>query len=295
MIINALGKHTGHEASIYALTPYDDDHFLSVGGDGYVVKWKISDDNYDGQVVATVNGKLFSVCVLSDGIITVGDMYGHVYWVDTWKGTTIKNYPHHTKGVYSLIHHGGYLFSGGGQGMLTKWDINKMLPVESIQIGISSLRVIIPYDVDKLLLGSSDNSIYEVNLNNMDVKPRFKYAHENSVFSLVIDGDHLYSGGRDAHINCYNLISDEMVKRIPAHWFTVNDLIKINDTGYMASASRDKRIRIWNMESLDVIQSIDVQNGGHVNSVNSLMYLKEHRLLFSASDDRSISRFKLTY
>jgi WD40 repeat protein len=293
MYLKAQGKYTGHRASIYDLAQLDGEHFLSAGGDGYIVKWKITGDDYDGKAIASVDAKIFSMCLLTDGLIVIGDMNGHVYWVDTWKNTTLKNIPHHRKGVFSLIFHEGYVYSGGGSGLITKWDIQNMLPIESIQASSDSIRQIIPYKKEKLLIGSSDNSIYQLDTQLMQMDPLFPDAHENSVFSLMIDGDHLYSGSRDAHINKYDIVTQELLARVPAHWFTVNDLIKIPGSPYMASASRDKRIRLLNTESMEVIKSIDVQNGGHINSVNKLLYIHQHHTLLSASDDRTISRFIL--
>ncbi|NNF36458.1 MAG: hypothetical protein HKN68_20315 [Saprospiraceae bacterium] len=293
MIVKAQGKYKGHKASIYDLAQLDGEHFLSAGGDGYIVKWKVAGDDYDGQAIASVDAKIFTMCILEDGLMVIGDMNGHLYWVDTWKNTTLKNIPLHQKGVFSLKYHEGYVYSGGGSGLITKWAIDKMIPVESIQISSESIRNISVLNRDILLIGCSDNSIYKLNGQNMQVDQLFPDAHENSVFSLMVDGDHLYSGGRDAHINKYNLITRELLSRVPAHWFTVNDLIKIQGTPYMASASRDKRIRLLNTETMEVIQSIDVQNGGHINSVNKLLYISEHHTLLSASDDRTISRFVL--
>ena len=105
------GKYQGHKASIYDLIILDQNHFLSAGGDGYVVKWNIIGDDFNGQVIASVDAKVFSMCMIKDGLLTLGDMNGHLYWVDTWKKKTVKNIKHHSKGVYSILYHNSCLYT----------------------------------------------------------------------------------------------------------------------------------------------------------------------------------------
>ncbi|HQF28656.1 MAG TPA: WD40 repeat domain-containing protein, partial [Bacteroidia bacterium] len=59
-------------------------------------------------------------------------------------------------------------------------------------------------------------------------------------------------------------------------------------------ASRDKTVKIWDPESLEVIIRLEKQEAdGHVNSVNKLLWLNNTDLL-SAGDDRSIALWKMT-
>lgn len=70
-----------------------------------------------------------------------------------------------------------------------------------------------------------------------------------------------------------------------AHMFTINHLAFSPDGSLFATASRDKTIKIWDTYSLKLLKVLDtIRHGGHINSVNRLLWLPE--MLVSASDDQ---------
>ena len=61
----------------------------------------------------------------------------------------------------------------------------------------------------------------------------------------------------------------------------------------MATASRDKHIKIWE-DDLTLLKVIDFEKfAGHKNSVNKLCWLAEEKILLSVSDDRSMIAWKI--
>ena len=286
-------KYSGHIGAVYELCRLDDHHFLSCSGDGYIVKWKINDFDLDGKVLAHVNARVFSICLVKDHLLVVGDMNGEMYWIDLHSHETIRRFQTHRKGIFSLIFYQGFLYSAGGDGVLTRWNVESMYPEESLQVTSSSLRKIKVLGKNQFLIAASDGNIHLVNIAVMTTSVFISNAHDPSVFCLAISADSIYSGGRDAHIRKFSL-SGELIQEIPAHWFTVNELIYVDSQEpLLISASRDKKIRVWNADNLELIQSIDVQLGGHINSVNDVLYIPKEKVLLTASDDRTISRFQI--
>jgi WD40 repeat protein len=55
-----------------------------------------------------------------------------------------------------------------------------------------------------------------------------------------------------------------------------------------ATASRDKTLKIWDVATQEIIQRIEQTNEGHLNSVNTLLWMDDNTLV-SAGDDRSIN------
>jgi WD40 repeat protein len=286
------GKYQGHKSGIYQLARYNDDHFLSCGGDGYIVKWAMHSESYDGKVIAKVEGKIFSMLLLPDDLLVAGDMNGDLFWIDLKNNIVLKRISHHKKGIFSIIMLNNYVYTVGGDGVLSRWNKDTFFPIESIKLSYGSLRTIVPLNNYNLLVGAGDSHVHLVDLKKMSSRIYISGAHKPTVFAIAVSDQYLFTGGRDAHISKFSLAGD-LIDRISAHWFTVNDLVLIAEHKLLISASRDKRIRIWDGDSMILSQSIDVHSGGHVNSVNALLYIPESELLLTASDDRTISKFKL--
>ena len=58
----------------------------------------------------------------------------------------------------------------------------------------------------------------------------------------------------------------------------------------------DKSIKVWDAETFQLLKVIDkARHAGHGTSVNRLLWTNHNNLLVSASDDRSISIWDLTF
>ena len=90
--------------------------------------------------------------------------------------------------------------------------------------------------------------------------------------------------------------SYDIVKTLEGHTFWVYSVIELSDgeyKGYLASGSSDKTIKIWDAENFKVLQRIDKEENGHVNSVNSGFWDENSGMFISGSDDRSAIAWKI--
>ena len=101
------------------------------------------------------------------------------------------------------------------------------------------------------------------------------------------DSEFLYTGGKDAHLRCWNWKSGEEKITVPAHNYVIYDLILLDEGNVLVSASRDKTIKVWSAEDLRFQQRLDLKEKGHRHSVNSLVKLSESSFV-SGSDDKKI-------
>lgn len=293
MTIKKIHTCTGHRAAIYALAPSKDErHFLSAGGDGWVTEWSL-DEPETGKLAASVGTQIFSLCCLPDSRLVVGDMNGGVRWIDRSTPGDTRNIQHHKKGTYDLLAVGNWVFTAGGDGILTRWDLGKGHSVESFQLSNQALRSIaFSKRRNELAVGASDNSIYFLDIESFELKQTLKDAHQNSVFTIVYspDGRYLLSGGRDALLRVWDLETELRLSPLspehPAHLFTVNHIAFSPDGQYFATASRDKTLKIWDARTFQLLKVADtIRYGGHINSVNRLLWLPD--CLVSCSDDRT--------
>lgn len=286
-------KLHGHKGSIYSLC-YDFSHkeVLSGGGDGWIVSWP--SDQPDGKVIADVNDQIYSLYQMPDnGGIVAGTLSGDLFFVDPGTMNPARRKVYHQKGIYDLIECSERLITAGGDGKLGIWNPVTTEIEESIAVSHRSLRTLALNPAkDHLAVGASDGQIYVFSLDDWNLKAHIESAHKPSVFTLLwLDDSTIVSGGRDAHLRVWGMddLTHPMVD-LSAHWFTVNHLAKHPVRPVLASASRDKTIRIWNTEDFSLIKSLDAsKSGGHIHSVNRLLWSDSGNRLYAASDDASIS------
>ena len=208
MKIEKIHTCTGHRAAIYTLAPGKDErHFLSAGGDGWVTEWNL-DDPETGQLAASVETQVFSLCSLPNGRMVAGDMNGGVRWIDRLAPGDTRNIQHHQKGTFDILAAGNWVFTVGGDGVLTRWDMEKGRSEESFQLSNQALRSIsFSEKRQELAVGASDNSIYLLDAETFELRHILENAHANSIFTVAYspDGRHLLSGGRDAMLKVWEM------------------------------------------------------------------------------------------
>ena len=291
--LTCQARLTGHNASVFALGASSRPGFVMSGsGEGWLVEWDLSNPE-TGRLCARVDRQIFSLLHLpGTSRVVAGNMDGGLHWVDLDDPSSTRNIAHHQKGTFALLAVGDYLFSGGGDGRLTRWSISDARSEESLQLSFESIRALDYCPArNEIAVGAGDGNIYLLD-PNLNIQHTIHQAHQKTVFSLryAPGGDYLLSGGRDAHLRAWNA-NDSWGKLTeqPAHWFTINDIAFHPTAPIFATASRDKTIKIWEAQSFQLLRVLDsIRYQGHINSVNCLHWDAETGLLVSGSDDRTL-------
>jgi WD40 repeat protein len=292
LMVKHTGVLSGHRGAVYAMCrAAKSDVFYSSGGDGWIVAWPASGQISDGSLIAQTDSGVFCLALQPDeNYLVAGDMNGHIYWINLEEKNITARVAWHTRSVFALEFTPYGLLSAAGDGILCLWDPVSRLPLMSVQLSAQGLRCLaFDPESERVYVGASDNAVYVWNVAAWRLEHTISRAHENSVFSLLITtAGRLLSGGRDAQLCAWDTSSMQNIKRLPAHWFTINNIISMEGTPYLATASRDKSIRIWQRETLEPVLTLDAMKGGHVNSVNSLLWIPDRNTLISCGDDRLI-------
>jgi WD40 repeat protein len=288
---------TGHEAAIFALTEgRTPQYVLSGAGEGWVVEWDLENAAL-GKLIAKAAANIYALVFdKASNKAIAGDMNGGIHFLNLNDSTLSKHIKHHEKGCFGLKIRENNLFSLGGDGVFTRWNLSEMRSVESLQLSGESLRCLVFSPRQNIwAIGSSDGNIYIVEAYEFTILHVFKSAHRSSVFSLAFSPDEKYliSGGRDAFLKMWQMSDYQLITSVPAHNYTINALVfNPENERIFASASRDKTIKIWEfMPELEAIRLMKVIDSGrfdgHTRSVNSLAWLSGKHLV-SASDDRRL-------
>ena len=289
--VSRYAQLKGHEGAVYTLSASGNARcILSGGGEGWIAEWDL-DAPDKGRLLARVEAQVFSLLRLSSGEIVAGDMNGGLHWIHSADPSRNRDVAHHRKGVFSLLEAGGNLFTAGGEGRITRWSIAEQRSIESLQLSAQRLRAL-DYCPQRheIAAGSSDGNIYILHADTLDLRHTLERAHTSSVFAVRYspDGQRLFSGGRDAMLRAWDPGSNWQVGFAePAHWFTINAIAVHPERPLFATASRDKTIKIWDVQSLRLYKVLEpFRDKGHPHSVNALLWMDNY--LISASDDRTL-------
>eukprot|EP00842_Homolaphlyctis_polyrhiza_P002668 jgi/Hompol1/3401/HPOL_006511-RA len=146
------------------------------------------------------------------------------------------------------------------------------------------------YDNSRLYTGAYDGKIRMFDMTSGDLL-KTTDAHNLSIWSMAMDArnDRLFSAGTDGAIKIWSSINETMtpVDQLKSHTGKVYS-IKLQGN-LVLSASSDKTIKLWDMNTLECVQTLE----GHTAGVNSLQLLPGNQLA-SVSSDKSIKIWDLS-
>lgn len=279
----------GHAASVYSCVTQKP-FIYSGSGDKHVARWKIEEGVQDNFTIK-FNDAVYSLEIAWDSILIIGLSSGDLHFVDTVERREIKYYTQHRSAIFGLHYcpSSKYLFVGDADGNLSVWNDQFELVIY-LPIGSGKIRSIRTNRTgEQLLIGCQDGTVRVFDLNNFNELVRIE-AHKGGCSAVLFDptdDNQIITGGKDARIKRWNMQNEALLQNIPAHNFSVYDMILLNDQKQMASASRDGTIKIWNVTDLDFIQRLDRKAGGHTHSVNALSKIDENSFV-SCSDDKRL-------
>lgn len=297
--VHPVHNFTGHRGSVYVLSDAGEENaFYSSGSDGNLVRWDL--DHPDrGLAIATMDDAVFSLCRdPSTNFFYAGTQKGFVYQIRSGEERNARKIVFHKNSVHSLLLLDQILYTFAADGIMAIWEADTMKLIKAIQISPYKIRSAIkPANLSCMLISDGAGRIFSYDIPGGEIKLILQIEGIRSVFSMlyISDQDLLWIGGMDALIHRYRLAAGvQKSEQTQAHWYTVNSLVDLEPLPMVASASRDKSIRIWNKNDFSLLKDISPSKpGAHRHSVNALLWKAEQRLLLSASDDGSIKSWKL--
>lgn len=292
-----LFRLKGHRDSLYSLSPdRDEDHLLSAGGDGLIARWSMA-NNQDATLVAKVPATIYSMLLKGDQLLA-GTRHGDIHLIDLAENREIKCFQWNKAPVFALQEQGDGWLSAHGDGRLLRWKSaeNEAQIVAQHFQPEAPLRGLAVHDQ----LIAAAYSDHHIRLFSSGLEEINKLeGHSNSVFTVLFvnNGKYLISGGRDAMLRVWEVASGKLLDSIAAHLSTINHLIALPELKLIATAGRDKSIKLWDAQTLELKKVVDYSKFpglAHSHSVNRLHWSSKHRALWSAGDDRLVIKYNIT-
>ena len=293
-VVDNIEKFSGHKGAIYKIILSRYTNILySTGGDGWIVKWDYHITK-EGQLIATDDDNIFALVELDESILLAGTLQGNLLIVDL-KHKTPRKIKLHRHAIYDILIVKNRIYTIGADGLLNELSCYDFKILNTFRISQKPLRRVICANDTDLYIAASDGKVYLFNIHTNNIVTISADQTKRAVFSLVENVKYgtIITGSMDAHLRIWDRELEILQESIPAHLFTINDMVIDSNNDLLFTASRDKCIKVWSSVNMQLLKVIDFQKfRTHTHSVNSLCIKDKELLVFSAGDDRQIVKIK---
>jgi len=298
--VNKAFQLTGHNAGIYALTAGRSAHTVLTGsGDNIVAEWDLRDPQVLPFAIR-LETTVYALEHVGNDQLAIGQGRGGIHIIDLGSKQEVRHLALHKKAVFDLhcLREKNLLLSFSADGTFAVWDSSSYELLRHIPLGDLKMRRASSDNDGRFLVTSGNDGRLRVFETEMFNEVATFDAHEKSsnisVFSA--EDSRLISGGWDGHLRLWNATGNfEMMTEIPAHNYAIYDMCFSPDGKLLATASRDKTVKIWDAATLKPLARLDVKSGGHSHSVNALHWNTETGLLVSSGDDRRLIGWRVSF
>lgn len=290
-------QHTinDHIAGIYALCLGPDGTLLSGSADKHVVAWD-SETGEQSGFAAKLNQAVYALDYLSEHRqLLVGNSHGGFHVLDLDAGKELRLLQVHKRGIFGFQKLPGQrLAVTGGDGSVSFWDAPTLNLIRHIPLSGKKLKKIILLNNATIAVADSAGPIHLLDAESFNPAGQLAGHHNGSnCLAMHPSKNVLISGGRDAHLRIWDTETSREMHAVAAHNFSIYDMAFSPDGKWLATASFDKTVKLWNADTMELVQRIERPDpAAHRASVNALVWLDNQRLV-TAGDDKRITFWKL--
>ena len=292
MEVKQRGILNEHKAAIYTICAGAEDHiFYSGGSDRYVIRWNLKTMEAE-KVVSKSPTTIVSLSLLKEqNILLIGQIEGGVHVIDLNENKELKYLKIHKGYIFDIqfIEEKNEVVFSSGDGTISIWSIPEFNLLFQTTVGEGKNRKLAYSAAREELAVASSDSFVQV-FDTKDWRKKYTVTDlESGANSVVYTDSNLLIGTKNAHLHEYDLTTATKRDGIPAHNWAVYDLTYHAEYNVIASASRDKTVKFWNPEKLNVLKRLEgFKDKAHTHSVNTLLWTKYENLLITAGDDKMI-------
>jgi WD40 repeat protein/energy-coupling factor transporter ATP-binding protein EcfA2 len=219
--------------------------------------------------------------------------------------------PAHSDAITSIAFNplGNLLVSGGEDGIVFVWNVPSL---DSSQSEFTPLYTFnghdgpvysVAFNTRGSLMASTgaDGKVLVRNLSSLQITAAYIVASPIPIYSLAFtqNGEYLIFGRDDGALLVMDSSTGEIKTQISQHASAILAIASAANGKFIASASKDGSVILWNIDTLLLSQDILAQSPGlllsaHTDSVHALAFSADSQLIASASRDKSIILWSTT-
>lgn len=290
---HTMTRWTGHNGAIYDLVYWAErGNWVSAGGDGLVVAWS---ETGEGIGIFHHHEAFFSVGLWGQDLVA-GTASGDAFVLHEGRPRRWKAHENGTFAFATLAD--GALLTGGGDGAGCLWgrdDSGEMLNLGDAwsRPAGGKIRGFFAGPDGQTLVASSDGTARLLSLSSRTLSAPVA-RHEGGVYCAVwLEAKAVWlTGGRDGHIRASRPDGTEILS-LPAHEGSIYRMCVVGQQ--LWTAGRDKRIKIWDVDTLKPLHRLEAPSGAHARSVNAMACHRadEFSEIVTGGDDRVVIRHRL--
>lgn len=280
-----IGTLRGHQDVVWCLTAYRG-RLYSAGNDMIVKVWDLDHlakgciGNYRGHT-----GRVHCMAKRSNMLYTGGADSSIRVWNTERAAQTDVVEGAHDNIICAMAITGDYLFTSS-YALIKVWDIKTLSLVHSFTALDHWVRALAVSPAKDKLYSGSHNAIHLWETSR-SFQSLGIISHEGgSVHSLAVNKLFIIAGSINQNVQVFSATTHQFVMNLSNHLGTVCALVLSLSGRFLFSASQDKSISVWNMETMLPIQVLS----RHQGAVNALAICGN--LVLSGSEDHEIKVFR---
>jgi WD40 repeat protein len=282
----------GHASSIYAICN-NQQKIYTASGDTFVARWDLNTLSQDGFAIKS-EASVYAIQLIRDSsLLVIGTSSGSLHVIDLQQKKEIHHILQHKEAIFCIVENKlkNQLYVSDAVGNISVWDSNSFELLLNLPLEVGKIRAILVDEVGaNMYIGGQDGKIRVFETVYFNEVHCFR-AHQDGVNCLSFHPDKpkvLLSGGKDGFLRVWDRSKFSKIIEIPAHNFGIYALQFVNNNKQFISISRDKSIKVWNANTLEVVQKIERKQGGHSHAVNSICKIDELSFVTVGDDKRII-------
>jgi WD40 repeat protein len=263
-----------------------------------VAEWNIHTAETQAFGIRT-DATIYSLLNIDQKTLLIGTNHGSIHVIDLATKREVRHLKLHDQGIFHMVYVPNLhrVYAASADGSVSVWEADEWSLLWHLELNHGKVRrIALTTDGGRAAFACGDGSVKVIETRDNKLLYSIE-AHEGgaSAAAFLANGD-LITGGKDAHLKRWNqAYSYGLIKSIPAHNYAIYDIVVHPSGRWLATASRDKTVKIWEPELEGKPLRLDRKaHGGHLYSVNGLLYLPDEDLLASVSDDRTVGLWKVS-